>query len=126
MITEIITQLKTGTYTNVIARYDGVKNLVPPYIVVWETSRIQTGNGQSNTGFYISLHMVRGRMDDLNSYMNDELLTLLHKIVLTETGPPVISFRLLDTNELSPIIEANDDNTISRDRLFMLPALGSV
>jgi hypothetical protein len=126
MITEIITQLKTGTYKNVYARYDGVKNLVPPYVLVWEDARLQTSNGQANTGFFVSLHMVRARMDDLNSYMNNELITLLHKETLTETGPPVINFRLLDTNELSPLIEDNDDQTISRDRLFILPVLGSV
>ena len=126
MITAIITQLKPGTYTNVVARYDGIKNLVAPYVVVWESSRLQTANGQANTGFFISLHVERGYMDTLADYMNNELLTLLHKVNLTDAGPPALTFRLLDTNELSPIIEDNDDNTISQDRLFMLPVLGSV
>lgn len=116
MITAIITQLKTGTYTNVYARADGVVNPAIPYIMVWEDSKIGP-----NGGIFISLHTVPAMTDSLDLYMKNELITLLHKVILTDTYGN--NFRLIDTGELSKVIDNNDDGSISRDRLFLLPTV---
>ena len=124
MITAIITQLKTGSITGVFARGDGKANLIPPYILVWEDVRIQLANGQALGGFFVSYHDVIGKQDFIDDYMNGEVTTLLHKITLTDSQGN--NFRLEDTNELSILIQDNDDKTLSKDRLFSLPKLGAV
>ena len=123
MITAIITQIKTGSITNVHAKGDGEANLKPPYIIVWESSRSQKGYGQAVGGFFVSYHDVKGAQDAIDNYMNGELVTLLHKVILTDSQSN--KFRLEDTNQLSILIETNDDGTISKDRLFSLPKLGA-
>ena len=59
----------------------------------------------------------------IDNYMNGELVGLLHKVILTDSQGN--NFRLSDSNELTVLIESNDDNTLSKDRLFLLPKLGA-
>ncbi|NIU83400.1 MAG: hypothetical protein GWN64_07955 [Candidatus Thorarchaeota archaeon] len=119
MITAIITQLKTGSVSNVVAKFDGKVNLVPPYVVVWEDIR----SGRLS-GVYVAYHNVPGTSDLVDDYMTEEVLTLLDKVILTDASGN--KFRLEDTNEVSQLVEDNDDHTISKDRLFLLPKLGAV
>lgn len=121
MITAIITQIKTGTYKNVYARYDGVKNPTAPYVMIWGEAAIIQGTGQSLGGVRVALHVAPGNIDSLITYMTGDIVTLLHKVRLTDDKGNY--FRLEDTGEMSPIVSNNDDGTISIDRLFTLPLL---
>lgn len=126
MLTAIINKLKTGTIKTVVSRGDGVKNLTPPYVVVWEDAQVSAGNAQANGGFFVSCHNVIGTEDDIRNYLSNEVIGLLHKINLTTNDTPPVTFRLEDTMEMSALVQSNDDGTISRDRLFLLPQLGAV
>ena len=122
MLTAVITKLKTGSIPTVIAKGDPIKNALSAYVVVWEDVRLVTGNGQATGGIMVACHNIRGTQDDINNYMEGEVVTLLHEIILTDVSGN--KFRLQDTGELSVFVE-NDDNTLSRDRLFSLPKLGA-
>ena len=123
MIRAIVTEIKNKTTgINVHAKYDGVLKPVVPYIMVYDAPRIPTGKGQGIGGFYVSYHLQRGRQDDVNTFMNGTITTILHNVILEDSDGN--KFRLKDTGELSIPID-NKDNSTSRDRLFTLPKLGA-
>lgn len=123
MINAIITQLKTGTYKNVYTTNDGQTNLLPPYVMIWESTNAAQIPGQALGGIFVSLHVLPGQKDLINNYLKNETLTLLHQIQLTDSFGN--KFRLEASMDLSTLV-SNDDGTISKDRLFTLPVLGFI
>jgi hypothetical protein len=124
MITAIITKLKTGSITNVIPRGGTVANPSTTYVVVWKDSPVVQAGGDGTRGtnqYYISAHFPKGFINELEDYIENEIAALLHKKILTARDGRKI--QLLKTANISPIIEGNDDGTISMDRLFETVAI---
>ena len=126
MINAIITQLKTGSITEVITRGEGeyAKNPSIPYIVVYDAVPISSVDGQIVAGVYVDVHHRPGTLDIIDDYLDEEVVTLLHKVFLTDSKGN--TFRLHDNDDKSILIDTNDDGTISKSKLFLAPKLGSI
>jgi hypothetical protein len=116
MITAIIAKLKTGTITNVIPRGDAVVNPTAPYVVVWKDSPIQLQGNSGLNQYYVSVHYPRGYINQVDDYIENECATLLGGQILTTRDARKV--QLYKTMDITPLIDNNDDGTISRDRLF--------
>jgi hypothetical protein len=124
MITAIINKLKTGSITNVIPKGGILANPETPYVVVWKDSPIVQSGRMENSGtnqYYISVHYPKGYINQIDDYIENETVSLLDGVTFsTRDGRKV---KLHKTADMSPLIEGNDDGTISRDRLFMSVAI---
>ena len=119
MLKAIITQIKTGTITNVIPRGQNVVNPEKPYVVVWGPEPIaQAGLDKAGKNLYrVNVHYPKGYIDDIDDYIFNELPTLLTDgIKLTTRDGRTV--QLFHTMEIGDIVESNDDNTLSKDRVF--------
>jgi hypothetical protein len=118
LIKAIINQIKTGSISNAITRGGSVSRPTPPYVVVYEDTPENGGDervGLSN--IVINAHFPIGNWGELDGYIYRELPILLDKVILTavDTGR---TFRLNKTKTIGPPVDGNDDNTISRERVF--------
>lgn len=119
MISAIITQLKTGSITKVFRKGSITVNPQPPYVKVWGPELIQKP-GYENIGknqYFIAVHFKRGYGKDLDEYITNEVVTLLNKVILTTAD--FRDVRLHVSGGPSTLIEGNDDNTISKERVFI-------
>lgn len=112
MTTAIVAQLKTGTYTNVVPFGRTAQN--PPYVVV----KPEFGPGQTRL-FRIFLHVLPSQQILLEDYIFDELTDLLSEFQGTDRNGNV--FKLLPTDEFSDFAVTNDDDTLSMERVFLVP-----
>ena len=121
----IITQLKTGTISEVIPKGSTKTNLQPPYIIVWGPLLIpQPGDEDRGKNQYmISVHLSRGYINQLDDYVYTELVELLaNQTLTTRDGRRAI---LKISGAPSNLIEGNDDNTISKERVFITAGIYS-
>lgn len=119
MIKAIITQLKTGSITNVIPRGQNIVNPEKPYVVVWGPETIQqTGMDREGKNlYYINTHFPKGYINQLDDYVYNELPTLLpDKMRLTTRDGRIVQLFL--TMDIGVIVEGNDDGTLSKERVF--------
>lgn len=114
MTTAIVTQLKTGTIKNVVPFGLGGNRPEPPYVVVKPESRLD-----GERAFRIIIHMKQGQNIFLEDYVFSDLETLLSNF--RGVGRNSNNFRVYATEEYSDIITNNDDNTISMERVFIVP-----
>jgi hypothetical protein len=123
MITAIIRKLKTGTISNVYPRGCAVVNPAPPYIIVWGPELIpQPGeNSMGINQYFISVHFARGFVNQLDDYIYNEIVPLLDNIRFVMRDGRKATLHKSDAP--SNLIESNDDNTISKERVFITAAI---
>jgi len=121
MIAEIVTQLKTGTITNVIPFGVTTKMPTPPYVVVKPELYI-TGRG-----FRVYVHYSLGSQmytkssvnyTPLEDYIYNELPSLIKDWSFINNHGETMTVR--DTGEITDVNAVSDDNTVSMDRLFYI------
>jgi hypothetical protein len=116
MLSAIIMQLRTGTITRVYPKGGVPVNLAAPYIVCWGPDFIAKP-GYDNQGknvYTISVHYMKGFVNDLDDYIYNTLQTLLHKQSLLTRDNRTVKLYL--NGEVSDLIEGNADGTISKER----------
>lgn len=114
MITKIVAQLKTGKVKNVVPF--GVASLpAPPYVVV-KQERDPTENG---TIYRIIAHYAPGQVTFLEDYIQKDIPDLLDGFkTLTRHG----NYQKIEiTDEWSGLVPDNDDQTISMEKVFLVP-----
>jgi len=121
LLTTIITTLKTGSLKTVVARDDFVLLPTPPYVVVWESNR-PSGEKNSTKEIFISVHAQVGDIETIQDYLETEVISLLHNKKITYDT--TLFVKLKATNSISQTVFTNDDNTISKDRMFEAPFVG--
>lgn len=119
MITAIINKLKTGTISNVYPRGCGVENPPAPYVIVWGPELI-VQPGEDNRGknqYFVSVHFSRGFINQLDDYIYNEVVDLLNnfRCVMRDLRKATLKISGAPSN----LIEGNDDNTISKERIFI-------
>jgi len=117
----IIEQLKTGSLTTVYPRgnmetYPGGKNsteLLVPYVLVYDDYAVNAYYITDNTiaPYVIEAHFPVGFIDNLNSYIENEIITLLNRKRLTDSDG--YTFQVFVTADISIMSEPNDDRSIS-------------
>ena len=119
MIDAIITQLKTGTIPSVFARGGDVKNKGPRYVIVADGGNVGASS-LNQAQIFVTGHFQRGFWSELNDYMG-EIRTLLSDKVLTDGNG--ITFQLETSGGFGPLIDTNDDGSISRELTFIAPGM---
>lgn len=119
MITAIINRLKTGNITTVIPRGSIKTNPMPPYVVVWGPELIpQPGDeDRGKNQYFIAVHYKRGFINQIDDYIYDEIIELLHDQRLTMRDGRQATLKI--SGAPSNLIEGNDDGTISKERVFI-------
>lgn len=119
MLTAIINQIKTGTIQTVIPRGSVQVNPTPPYVVVWGPELVpQPGNeDRGKNQYFIAVHFNRGFINHVNDYIYNEVVDLLDGQRLTTRDGRQAT--LYVSGAPSNLIEGNDDNTISKERIFI-------
>lgn len=112
MIGAIITQLKTGSISNVIIY--GSERPAPPYVVVRPEAN------ERGRLFRIFVHYSPGGQAWLEDYCFNEVVILLDNFTaVTRHGN---DNQLLIQQDYQDIIVNNDDGTISMERRFLMPS----
>jgi len=119
MIKAIITQLKTGSITNVIPRGQNVVNPDIPYVVVYKLATVDQGYRYGLKQYSINCHFPKGYIDELDDYIEIEVVELLDGQILTTRDARKV--RIDASEDAGIIVESNDDNTNSRERIFQTP-----
>lgn len=114
MLTSIRNRLLTGPIKNVVAY--GSPPQSPPYVVIKLLPASGVGRRLEVWG-----HMMPGQQTFLESYMVNSLSGLL--VDWQGTTALGNTYRVWPTQELSGIITANDDGTISMMRAFQIPSI---
>lgn len=124
MIAEIVTQLKTGSITNVVPFGATTTTPTAPYVVVKGESSIY-GRGiriivhyAVGTQLYInsSTAVVSTPMDD---YIYNELPSLIKDWEFTNNHGETMTVH--DTGEITDVAVISDDDTVSMERVFYIP-----
>lgn len=116
MIPAIVARLKTGVIKNVVAYGYSLQMPEPPYVVVKPEPDV-AGRGRS---IRIIVHMLPGQNIMLEDYvMNDLSLLLSDFPILSRHGNRNM---LLLEQEYTDIMPHNDDETISMERVFLIPS----
>jgi hypothetical protein len=119
VIVAIIAQLKTGSITNVYPRGSTIINPSPPYVIVWGPELIpQSGNeDRGKNQYFISVHFPKGFVNQLEDYIYNEVVSLLNNFrgVMRDGRQATLKISGAPSN----LIEGNDDNTISKERIFI-------
>lgn len=122
MIQEIVNRLKTGTIKSVIKFGNNIPT--PPYVVV----KPETYEG--NRGVRVIAHFAKGSDEmyirgvvktPMDDYVLTELVDLLSEYEFTDNHG--LKQIVKDTNEITDISAVSDDNTVSMERLFVIPML---
>ena len=138
----LITQLKTGSITDVFTRGNyqaymngrGVTDLMTPYVLVYDDYPINSYYTNDNTirPMVVDVHFPVAFINELNDYVEYELHTLLNQQRLIDRMGAV--FQVFVTMEISFMNEpnddrsisgGNDDGTISRYRKIFIPRRGA-
>jgi len=123
LIKAIITQLKTGSLTRVYPKGSNIVTPIAPYIFVWGPAFISQGgnDGMGQNQYMISVHYQKGFINQLDDYIYNELLTLLHKKKMITRDLRTVTLYL--NGSVSEIIEGNKDGTISKERDILTAAI---
>lgn len=134
----VMTQLKTGSISTVETRgnyasYIAGRNtdeLLKPYVLVYDDYPITTYYAQVDSvqNIAVDVHFPVGMIDELNKYVEEELISLLHKKRLTTSEGQTFQIeatlyisQMQEPNDDKSITGGNDDGTISRLRRFIIP-----
>ncbi len=137
----IIDQLKTGSIKNVYTRgnmqgYPGGKakpDLMEPYVLVFDDYAVNSYYPTDNTimPFVVEAHYPPGFINELTSYIEYEVPTLLNRKRLTDgegyTFQTFVTAHvsiMSEPNDDKSISGGNDDKTISKFRRFFVPRRG--
>lgn len=117
----IMDKLATGSISNMYTRgnmetYVGGKNsddLLEPYVLVFDDYAIDAYYTTENTirPIIVEVHYPPGYIDEVNKYIEEEIVGLLNRKRLTDAEGYV--FQVFTTSYLSIMVEPNDDKTIS-------------
>lgn len=137
----IITQLKTGSIPTVYTRGNhqtylngrNVNDLLSPYLIVYKDFPVATWYQVVDTidPYVIEVHFPTGMINEVDAYIENELVGLLHKKRLVDDT--VYNFQVYVTMSISTLAEpnddksitgGNDDGTISRYRRIFVPRRG--
>ena len=138
----IMDQLETGSIPTIITRgnrtaYPAGENtdeILKPYVIVYDDFPVDSYYTTVNTIQHIAIdvHFPVGFIDELNAYIEDEVVTLLHKRRLTTSQGQTFQMdatmyisQMQEPNDDKSITGGNDDGTISRKRRFIIPRRGS-
>jgi len=115
MLTKIEEQLKTGTIKNVTYFGSGIQ-FQPPYVVI-KQEKDPVGRG---TIFRIIAHFQGLQIDWLDNYLEVEVIDLLNGFkIITSKG----NYNQLMVDDYSDIVITNDDLTISKEMIFLMPGM---
>lgn len=116
MITRIVEELKTGSVKNVVPFGKTRAKLEPPYTVV----KREIDSLNRGIGFRIIAHFMPGQNIFLDDYIDGEVPRMLDGFMaLSRHGS---RNHLLCEPLDADIITNNDDGTISRERVFLMPS----
>jgi hypothetical protein len=137
----IIAQLKTGSIKNVYTRGNyqtylngrNANDLLEPYVIVFNDYPVATYYEHTNTidSYVVEAHFPTGMINEVNAYIENELVELLHRKRLTDDL--IYNFQVYVTMNMSIMSEpnddksitgGNDDGTISRYRRIFVPRRG--
>jgi len=130
----IKSKLLTGSVTNIIL--SGGMEIYPelPCILLYDDFPLNTYYTQDNTinPFIVEVRYPAGYIDEVDKYIEEEVLTLLDRKVLydTENDSYVQTFatanvtKLSEPNDDRALSKGNDDGTISKARRFFTPRRG--
>ena len=117
----IINKLATGSITNVNTRGNmktylaGASDdeLLQPYVLVFDDFPVNSYYTTENTirPIMIEVHYPAGYIDEVNKYIEEEIIELLNRQRLTDSEGYV--FQVFVTAHVSTMSEPNDDRTIS-------------
>ena len=114
----IMDQLATGSITNIITRgnmetYPAGDELLNPYILVFDDYAVNSYYTTENTvrPIIVEVHYPAGYIDEVNKYIEEEVMQLLNRQRLTDSEGYV--FQVFVTAHISVMSEPNDDRTIS-------------
>lgn len=114
----IMDQVETGSITKVITRgnmetYPAGTDLLNPYVLVYDDYPVNSYYTTENTvrPIVIEAHYPAGYIDELNKYIEEEIMELLNRQRLTDSEGYV--FQVFVTSHISVMSEPNDDRTIS-------------
>jgi hypothetical protein len=117
----IMDQLATGSIANVYTRgnmegYPGGKDsdeMLEPYVLVFDDFAVDAYYTTSNTirPLMVDVHYPPGYIDELNKYVEEEIIELLNRKRLTDSEGYV--FQVYVTADMGIMVEPNDDRTIS-------------
>ncbi len=144
IIDTIITQLKTGSLANVYPKgnsqtYPAGKSsdgLINPYVLVYNDFPVNTFYLVNNSVdmYVVEAHFPVGYLTEVSKYVENEIPVLLdHKRLADVDGGDTYNFQVFVTMNISTLIEANDDKsitggnddgTISRFRKIFVPRRG--
>lgn len=111
MTIAIIKRLKTGKIKNVV-EYGSEPTSVPYVVVKFES-------GQTGRMVRVIPHYPQGYGRDLEKYIFNDLSLLLKNWKGTDSYGN--TFVLKETDEYTDIVAKNDDDTISMERVFLVP-----
>lgn len=129
----IVDQLATGSVKVIIVRGNLEAFPKAPYILVYDDYPQNTYYAADNTikAFVVEAHFPVGNIDDLDEYIEHEVIGLLDRKILTDDAG--ISLQVFATSNVGPMVEpndkrslsaGNDDGTISKSRRFFTPRRG--
>jgi len=137
----IIAQLKTGSIKTVYTRGNyqtylsgkGVNDMMTPYVVVFNDYPVASYYQANNIvdQYVVEAHFPTGMINEVTSYIENELVTLLHRKRLVDDM--IYNFQvyvtmgisiLSEPNDDKSITGGNDDGTISRYRRIFVPRRG--
>ena len=111
MTIAIIKRLKTGKIKNVVEY--GSEPTSAPYVVV------KLESGQAGRMVRVIPHYPQGYGRDLEKYIFNDLSLLLKNWKGTDSYGN--TFKMKETDEYTDIVATNDDDTISMERVFLVP-----
>lgn len=118
MVKAIVARLATGSIKNFTTRGGSVSMPLSPYCVVWEgTPDIGGTDIVGVSEVIINTHFPQGNWAELDTYVFEELVTLVKNYIFTAVGSGR-KFKLNITKKIGDIVAGNDDGTISRERTF--------
>lgn len=93
------------------------------YLVIWEeTYPVATSEPNGMVGIKISCHAPIGHSDIVDSFILFELRTLLDREVLNDTNTTGLAYQAIVTNVMTDLNDLNEDHSVSRSRLVLIPA----
>jgi len=124
--------LALGTVKNIIKRGNMETYPAPPYVLIYDDYPLNSYYtvGSTVNPFIVEVHYPAGYRDAVDKYIEEECLALLHRKVLNDDG---VSFQVFATPNVTPLVEpnddmtlsaGNDDGTLSRRRRFFTPTHG--
>lgn len=130
LATGSISKIKTRGNRNVYPSGENSDELLQPYVLVYDDYPLNVYYTLVGTvqNIAVDVHFPIGMIDELNAYVEEELIGLLHKKRLTAANGH--TFQIEATNYISQMQEpnddksitgGNDDGTISRLRRFVIP-----